>query len=105
MIDNEFSRIINDNRDNVESDIVIEIFHPYVTIRRPNQIALFEAVNSDFRSDQKRSSPRLDFDNDYRFFVFRDNIDFLVSADPVSFEDGVTFRRKIFDGLLFTEPA
>lgn len=39
MIDNEFSRIINDNRDNVESDIVIEIFHPYVTIRRPNQIA------------------------------------------------------------------
>ena len=105
MVENEFFRLIDDDRDNIESDIVVEILHPHVTIRRPNQIALFEAVNGDFRSDQKRTFTRLDFDNDYRFFVFRDNIDFLVSADPVSFEDGIAFCREIFDGLLLTKPA
>lgn len=105
MVENEFFRLINDDRDNIESDIVIEILHPHVTICSPNQIALFEAVNGDFRSDQKRAFSRFDFNNDYRFFVFRDNIDFLVSADPVPFEDGITFRREIFDGLLLTKPA
>ena len=80
----------NDNGDNVEANIAIKIFLPYVIISGTNQKFLFLSVNSiNWASEFTRASFYLSkYDS---VLQFCNNIDFLVQTPPILFKNCITF--------------
>lgn len=89
----------------VETHLNIEVVAFNICLRRPNQETLFVFVDSLFRFHKKRHPTRLNLHNHKLFAIHRNDVDLLVTANPVLFQNLIALRYQKVTGKLLAQSS
>jgi hypothetical protein len=97
--------LVDDDGDDVETDVHIEIVPENITLRGKNEIALFPEVHSGAWLAVGIARTGL-YLNDHKLVpVTCDDVHFVMPEVPVAFEDLITLFHKEFNGKVLAPPS